>query len=120
MASFVAVACIDTGADQSMAYIKARAQGCFYVRAVMRVYVNSIVGIFLFSGFNKLSDHVVTVRPARILDADRNGFFGARKTVSNASHIDADGFGHALRQGSRAAVSDFFVYGDVAVGSSFE
>ena len=43
MRALIVVGCIDTRSDESVADIKAAAQAGFYVRAIMRIYVDRIV-----------------------------------------------------------------------------
>ena len=109
MAPFVAVARVDAGADETVPDIKARAERRLHVRAVVRVHVERVVGALFLGRINELAHDLVAVGPAGILDADGDLLFCARKPVSHAAHVHADGLRHAGGNRARPAVADLFV-----------
>ena len=54
MAPFVAVTCVDAGADETVPDIEARAERRLHVRAVVRIHVERVVGA-LFLGRDRKS-----------------------------------------------------------------
>ena len=65
MTALVAVAGVDTGTDQPVADIGARAKGRLDIRAVVRVNVCGVVGAGSFCSVDQPSDKVIAVRAAR-------------------------------------------------------
>ena len=117
MAAFVTVAGVDTGTDETVPDVKACAEGGFHITAVMGIYIHGIIGAGLLGSSDQLADDFVIVRSAGIFGADGYLLFGALQTVTDTAHIHGNGLGNTGRQRSGAAVTDFFVNGDVQPGS---
>ena len=120
MAALIAVAGVDTGADQAMADVVARAERRFDVGAVMRINVHGVVSALAPGGVDQLADDLVAVRPAGVLGADGDLTLRAAQTVADAAHVHADGFRHACGNGGAAAVADLFIDGHMRVGMARE
>ena len=116
MAAFVAVAGIDTGADEAVADVKACPQGGFHIAAVEGVHIHGVVGLCLLGCGDELTYHIVAVGAAGILGTDGNLLLGALQTVTHTAHVHGNGFRNPLGQGSGAAVTHFFIDGDVEPG----
>ena len=84
----------------------------------MRVNVERVVGVLLFCRINELANDFVAVGPAGILDADGDLLFRARKPVSHAAHVHADGLRHTGGNRARPAVADLFIDRHVRVDPS--
>ena len=107
--------CVHTGADQGMACVCAAAERCLHVRAVVRVNIRRIVDFVCFCCRNQLTGKIVAVRAAAVFDADGYLMLFSLQSVADTAHINRKNICHALRNGSRSAVADLFVYGNVLV-----
>ena len=104
MAALVAVAGVNTGADQTVADIVTGAQGGFHIGAVVGVNVHGIVRTASLSGGNQLAHQIVAVRTATILGADADLPLAAVQSIAHAAHIHGNGFGDSPGNRSAAAV----------------
>ena len=71
MAALVAVAGIDTGADEAVTDVKTGTQGGFHIGAVVGVDIHRVIGFRLLGSVNELAYHLVGVRTAGILGDGR-------------------------------------------------
>ena len=118
MAAFIAVAGVNTCADQTVADVKACPQGGFHIRAVIGVNIYGIVSTGLFGSVDELAYNFVAVRTTGIFAADGYLTLGTFKTVAYATHIHGNGFRHTGRYRTGATVTDFFINGDLNIGLS--
>ena len=108
MRALIVVGCIDTWSDESVADIKAAAQAGFYVRAIMRIYVDCIVKTVCFCKFGQLCYQIIVVRSTGILCTDGYHALGTTQIITDTAHIHADHFFGICRDGT-STVSDFLI-----------
>mgnify|MGYP002508196898 CR=1 FL=1 len=110
---------VHTGADETVADIRAGRQRSLHVGAVEGIDIHGVVSFRLLGSFDQLAHHLVAVRTAGVLGADADLPLGAGKPVANASHIHGDCLRHTGGKGTGTAVTHFLIDGHVGIGLSF-
>ena len=102
-------------ADQSAADIVAALERRAAVAAVKRIDVDGIGQLVRLRQFDQPAGHLIIVRPAGILGADRYVGLSTAQIRTDAAHIHRQQFRDIARN-PRSAVADFLIGGEQEIG----
>ena len=70
MTALIAVAGVNTGADEAVPDVKTCPQGGLHIGPVVRIYIRGIIGFRLFGSLDQFAYYLIAVGAAGVLDTN--------------------------------------------------
>ena len=120
MASLIPMGSIDPCSDEGMTDVITCPQSSLGIGTIVGINIHSKIQAVSPGGTDQIRHQIVMVRTAAVLGTDGHLVFPALQSVPHTAHVHSEDLGHALRNGSGAAVSYLLIYGKMLVDLSFQ